>query len=131
MKTKECYLKSIVLRPGDQLKIQGKVASDAERIRIDLGADEDNLALHFNPRWDDAAIVCNSKHESTWGEEERHDNPLQRGATLKILIKLTGNLFEVELPNGEELTFPNREGMEVINYIRVKGDFKITSFKLI
>ncbi|XP_063052285.1 galectin-1-like [Engraulis encrasicolus] len=129
----ECHLKNIVLRPGDQFKVQGKVASDAERFQIDLGADEDNLALHFNPRFkeDDAAIVCNSKHESTWGEEERHDNPFQRGATFKILIKLTDKLFEVELPNGEELTFPNKEGMEVINYIRVKGDFKITSFKLI
>ncbi|XP_042563385.1 galectin-2-like [Clupea harengus] len=128
----ECELKNIVLRPGDQLKIQGKVLSDPERFQIDLGADKDNLSLHFNPRFkDDVAIVCNSKHESVWGDEERHtNNPFQPGTTVTLKVKMTGNLFEVELPNGEEIQFPKREGLDVISYVRVKGDFKLTSFKI-
>lgn len=49
---------------------------------------------------------------------------------MQVRVKLTGNLFEVELPDGEEIQFPNREGLDVINYVRVKGDFKLTSFKV-
>lgn len=39
-------------------------------------------------------------------------------------------MFEVELPDGQEVQFPNRVGMDVITYIRVAGDFKLTSFKI-
>ncbi|KAL2093607.1 hypothetical protein ACEWY4_010919 [Coilia grayii] len=128
----DCELKNIVLRPGDQLKIQGIVFSDAERFEIDFGVDSDNLALHFNPRFkeDETVIVCNSKHECVWGAEQRHGNPFQPGTNVKVIIKLTGNCFEVELPDGEEIQFPNREGLDIINYVRVKGDFKLTSFKI-
>ncbi|KAG5274145.1 hypothetical protein AALO_G00159680 [Alosa alosa] len=132
LKNMECELKNIVLRSGDQLKIQGIIVSDANRFQIDLGTDKDNLAMHFNPRFrDEVVIVCNSKHESTWGDEERHArNPLHPGTMVKVRVKLAGNLFEVELPDGEEIQFPNREGLDVITYVRVKGDFKLTSFKI-
>ncbi|XP_063052281.1 galectin-2-like isoform X2 [Engraulis encrasicolus] len=129
----ECEFRNIDLKAGDQLKIQGKVANDPERFQIDLGADNDNLALHFNPRFqeDDSAIVCNSKHESVWGEEERHEkNPFEPDTAAKIIVKLAGDYFEVELPDGKEIQFPNREGLDIINYVRVKGDFKVTSFKM-
>ena len=49
---------------------------------------------------------------------------------MQLKVKMTGNLFEVELPNGEEIQFPKREGLDVISYVRVKGDFKLTSFKI-
>ncbi|XP_029363958.1 homeodomain-interacting protein kinase 1-like [Echeneis naucrates] len=47
-----------------------------------------------------------------------------------IVLKLTGEMFEVELPNGHEVQFPNRVGIDVISYIRVTGDFNLTSFKV-
>ncbi|AWP18576.1 lgals2 hl14 [Scophthalmus maximus] len=128
-------LKNVELRVGNQLKIKGVILHDAERFQIDLGCDEDNLALHFNPRFHDesdgAVLVCNSRTDGCWGLEKREiDNPLERGADVKIVLKLAGDVFEVELPNGHEVQFPNRVGMDVINYIRVTGDIKLTSFKV-
>ncbi|KAM9391744.1 galectin-2-like [Pholidichthys leucotaenia] len=128
-------LKNADLRAGDELKIKGVILHDAERFQIDLGHDTNDLALHFNPRFHDdtdgAVLVCNSKIAGSWGEEKREIyNPLQKGVEVKIVLKLTGDMFEVELPDGQEVQFPNRVGMDVISYIRVTGDFKLTSFKI-
>jgi hypothetical protein len=47
------------------------------RFQIDLGCDEDNLALHFNPRFNDdtdgTVLVCNSKIAGCWGGWEERD----------------------------------------------------------
>ncbi|CAG5897485.1 unnamed protein product [Menidia menidia] len=131
----ELELKNADLKIGDKLKIKGEILHDAERFQIDLGCDSDDLALHFNPRFHDdadgAVLVCNTKTAGCWGDEKREiHNPLQRGCDVKIELKLSGDMFEVELPDGEEVQFPNRVGMDVISYVRVAGDFKLTSFKI-
>ncbi|XP_041672626.1 galectin-2-like [Cheilinus undulatus] len=128
-------LKNVSLRTGDQIKVKGEVLRDAERFQIDLGYDTDDLALHFNPRFHDdadgAVLVCNSKSAGSWGEEIRDvHNPLHKGAEVKIVLKLAGDTFEVELPDGQELQFPNRAGVDMISYVRITGDFKLSSFKI-
>uniref|UniRef100_A0A3Q2D8V3 Galectin n=1 Tax=Cyprinodon variegatus TaxID=28743 RepID=A0A3Q2D8V3_CYPVA len=133
--SQELELKNVNLRPGDKLKVKGEILHDAERFQIDLGLDSEDLALHFNPRFHDdadgAVLVCNSKTAGCWGDEKREiHNPLLRGSEVKIVLKLSEDVFEVELPDGQEMQFPNRADMDVITYIRVAGDFKLTSFKI-
>ncbi|XP_029688090.1 galectin-1-like isoform X1 [Takifugu rubripes] len=128
-------LKDVILRTGDQLKIRGFVLHDADRFHIDLGNDANDLALHFNPRFHDNAdgsvLVFNSKTAGCWGEERREiPNPLHRGKEVKIVLKLAGDVFEVEIPDDHEFKFPNAESVDVISYIRIGGDFKLTSFKI-
>ncbi|XP_055366817.1 galectin-2-like isoform X2 [Betta splendens] len=131
----ELEVKNAELRAGDQLKVKGVILHDAERFQIDLGCDVDDLALHFNPRFHDdddgAVLVCNSKIAGCWGDEKREtENPLQKGSEVKLALKMNEDVFEVELPGGQEVQFPNRVGLGVISYIRIKGDFKLTSFKI-
>ncbi|XP_054892146.1 galectin-1-like [Poeciliopsis prolifica] len=128
-------LKNVTLQSGDKLKLKGEILHDAERFRIDLGVNSEDLALHFNPRFHDdadgAVLVYNSKTAGCWGSEGREmHNPLQRGSNVKMFLKLSGDGFEVELPGGQKLTFPNRTNMNVITYIHVGGDFKLKSFKI-
>ncbi|XP_061703044.1 galectin-2-like [Syngnathoides biaculeatus] len=123
------------LKVGDQLKIKGEILHDAQRFQIDLGYDSEDLALHFNPRFHDdtdgAVIVCNSKIAGCWGDEKREThNPLHRGTHVKIVLKLSGDMFEVQLPDGREIQFPNRVDTAVINYVRITGDFNITCVKI-
>ncbi|MGH0181810.1 UNVERIFIED_CONTAM: hypothetical protein FKN15_023448 [Acipenser sinensis] len=104
------------------------------RFCIDMGKDSNEMALHFNPRFhDDAAgtvIVCNSKRGGCWGSEQRDPNfPFEKGATIKLTVRVLGNCFEIELPNEHIVTFPNHLSLDKITYIRVKGDLKVTSFK--
>ncbi|XP_072529857.1 galectin-2-like [Salminus brasiliensis] len=132
----EAEMKNVFLRAGDQLKVQGKIYADAKRFQIDLGSSSSELALHFNPRFyeddsDRPVLVCNSRCDNIWDQEQRDTpNPFQPGSTFKVVLKHTGRLFEVKLPDGQEIEFPNRQGMEVISYIRVKGDINLTSFKM-
>ncbi|XP_061892274.1 galectin-1-like [Entelurus aequoreus] len=123
----------INLKVGDQLKIKGEIPHDAERFQIDLGLDAEDLALHFNPRFHDdtAVVVCNSKTAGCWGEERREtQHPLQRGMQVKMVLKMTGQMFEVELPHGHHIYFPNREDLEVMKYLSITGDFKVTCLKM-
>lgn len=39
------------------------------------------------------------------------------------------NEFKVKLPDGHQVTFPNRLGHSHLSYMCVKGGFNITSFK--
>jgi hypothetical protein len=39
-------------------------------------------------------------------------------------------MFKVELPGGQTVEFPNREGASFISYVSVKGDLQISSFKI-
>lgn len=48
----------------------------------------------------------------------------------QVVVTLTEKLFEVKLPDGKVIEFPNRKKVDVITYIRIKGDIKLTSFKL-
>ncbi|KAF3846755.1 hypothetical protein F7725_003833 [Dissostichus mawsoni] len=113
-------MKNLSLTAGDRLKVKGIIQHDAERFKIELGCATDDIALHFNPRFDDDAdgsvIVCNSKTGGSWGDE--------------LELTLAGDVFEVALPDGQHLQFPNRENVDVINYVRIAGDFKLTSFKI-
>uniref|UniRef100_A0AAQ4NUL5 Galectin n=1 Tax=Gasterosteus aculeatus aculeatus TaxID=481459 RepID=A0AAQ4NUL5_GASAC len=128
-------LKNVNIRAGDQLKVKGVIPHNAERFEIDLGCGAEDLALHFNPRFHDdtdgAVLVCNSKAAGSWGSEKREThNPLHRGTDVKMVLKLTGDMFEVELPDGQEVQFPNRGGMDIISYIKIAGDFKLRSLKI-
>ncbi|MBN3302431.1 galectin-2 [Amia ocellicauda] len=130
----EFEVKNMELRVGDKLKVKGRVLEDAERFQIDLGRDPDHLALHFNPRFHDdtdgEVIVCNSKCDGSWGSEQRDRAfPFEKGAEVKLTVKVTGEGFEVELPDNRELFFSDRLGLDTLNYIRVRGHFKVTSFK--
>uniref|UniRef100_A0A4W5Q6K2 Galectin n=1 Tax=Hucho hucho TaxID=62062 RepID=A0A4W5Q6K2_9TELE len=116
--------------------VEGRILHEAQGFQIDLGCDENHLALHFNPRFNDdtdgAVIVCNSKIDGSWGQEERekHMTGFLSPFSLKIVLKLTGDMFEVEMPNGHEIKFPNRHILDVITYVRIRGDLKLTAFKI-
>lgn len=49
---------------------------------------------------------------------------------VQIEVKLVGDVFEVELPNGHGVQFPNREGIDIVSYIKITGDIKLTSIKI-
>ena len=56
---------------------------------LNLGKDDNNLCLHFNPRFDAhgdvSTIVCNSKDAGAWGAEQRESAfPFQPGSVAEV-----------------------------------------------
>ncbi|XP_074727314.1 galectin-2 isoform X1 [Strix uralensis] len=119
------------MKTGDTLKVKGKISDDADSFSINLGCSSSDLALHFNPRFNESVIVCNSRCSKAWQAEHR-DNHLcfSKGSTIKVIIEMLADKFQVKLPDGHEVEFPNRHCYDKISYMSVKGGFRVTSFKL-
>ncbi|XP_051625400.1 16 kDa beta-galactoside-binding lectin [Manacus candei] len=121
------------IEPGECVKVKGKIKSDAKGFAVNVGKDSNTLMLHFNPRFDCHGdintIVCNSKEDGTWGEEDRKaDFPFQHGDKIEMCISFDQTEATVKLPEAE-FKFPNRLGMEKIQYLAVEGDFKVKAIK--
>ncbi|NWS38134.1 LEG2 protein, partial [Probosciger aterrimus] len=119
------------LKTGHSLKIKGKISDDTDGFSINLGCGSKDLAFHFNPRFNESVIVCNSRCSSAWEAEHRDDHLcFSRGSSIKIIIEMLEDKFQVKLPDGHEVEFPNRHCYSKISYMSIKGGFRVTSFKL-
>ncbi|XP_073708234.1 lectin, galactoside-binding, soluble, 2b [Garra rufa] len=121
-------------KAGMAMKVTGKPKSGCEAFSINIGHDADNIALHFNPRFnksgDTNVIVCNS-NQGSWGDEHREPCfPFQQGEEFKLTITFNNDTFYIELPGGTMMSFPNRFGDDVFKHVHVVGDVKVISIKV-
>lgn len=49
---------------------------------------------------------------------------------LQFTVTFESDKFKVKLPDGYQLTFPNRLGHSHLSYLSVLGGFSLSSFKL-
>ncbi|XP_012880403.1 PREDICTED: galectin-2 [Dipodomys ordii] len=123
-------LTNMDMKPGTTLKLKGRIASDASSFTINLGQDKNQLDLHFNPRFSESTIVCNSFSGGSWGPEQRDSNLcFSPGSEVKITVAFQKDEFKVTLPDGYQLTFPNRLGHDHMSYLGL-DQLHLSSFKL-
>ncbi|XP_034968323.1 16 kDa beta-galactoside-binding lectin [Zootoca vivipara] len=132
----ECGLVAthLKLQHGETVEVKGKILSDCKEFVVNLGQDCDNIALHFNPRFDCKGdvntIVCNSMENGEWGEEQREaDFPFEQDGKVQLSFTFLPGEIKVLLAEGHEISFLNRLGLKTIEYIAVEGDFKIRVLK--
>ncbi|XP_068938204.1 galectin-2 isoform X1 [Petaurus breviceps papuanus] len=119
------------LKMGRTLRLKGKIDDDATWFSINLGSGPGNLALHFNPRFEENVIVCNSQNGGSWEKEHRDDHMCFRpGMEIKLTVTFEEDEFQVKLPDGHQVKFPNRGRYSHLPYCCVKGGIRLTSFKL-
>ncbi|XP_067372906.1 beta-galactoside-binding lectin-like [Channa argus] len=123
-------------RTGQTLTITGVPTIKASHFAVNIGTDDNNIALHVNPRFqryeDYKRVVFNSCQGGIWGSEIRGGEfPFCRGTEFKIIIKFTGKEFVVSFSDGSNVVFPNRIGLEEYPFINVHGDCSITSFNIV
>ncbi|XP_048703198.2 16 kDa beta-galactoside-binding lectin-like isoform X1 [Caretta caretta] len=122
------------VQAGECIKVKGKILPEAKGFAVNVGKDRSNLVLHFNPRFDSHGdvnvIVCNSMEDGMWGTEEREtDFPFQQGDKTEICISFDTAELTVKLAGDKEIVFPNRLGLQNIEYLSVEGDFAIKAIK--
>jgi len=55
------------------------------RFSINLGSSSSDLAFHFNPRFNESVIVCNSRRSKAWQAEHRDKHLcFSKGSTTKV-----------------------------------------------
>ncbi|XP_023261572.1 galectin-2-like, partial [Seriola lalandi dorsalis] len=63
-------VKNMTFKEGHEFKIRIKPKDDCNTFAINIGHDSENIAMHFNPRFSDNTIVCNSLSGGCWGDEQ-------------------------------------------------------------
>ncbi|KAM4611326.1 lectin, galactoside-binding, soluble, 2b [Polymixia lowei] len=126
---------NMTFKAGQNFKIRVKPKDDSASFAINIGHDSENLALHFNPRFDSGGdsntIVCNSSSGGCWGDEYREGNfPFVRGEESKFYINFSMDQFTITLPDGSVMFFPNRLGDLKYKHFEVSGDARIIGIKI-
>ncbi|KAJ4948761.1 hypothetical protein JOQ06_020284 [Pogonophryne albipinna] len=125
----------MTFKEGSQFKIRIKPKDDCGSFAINIGHDSENVALHFNPRFDCGGdvntIVFNSLCGGSWGDEAREGNfPFVRGEECKFYINFNMEQFYITLPDGSMLNFPNRLRDVKYKFFDVSGDARIIGIKI-
>ena len=142
------------LNTGSEIIIQGHVPSWFEhqfQINLAFGHQESlfivdtaDLALHFNPRFDDHVIVINSRENGSWGEEKRvtgggefglyredHHLPLRKGHDFELQIDVGVVDFHIRINGVHYADFPRRMSLSDIRLLHVDGQVELTKIEVI
>ncbi|XP_038642139.1 galectin-9B-like isoform X2 [Scyliorhinus canicula] len=124
----QAYLGSI--RPQQKIKVVGTVKPKPYRFTINMKAGySDNIALHINQRFDENAVVRNSRINQNWGAEERDVPflPFVPGQTFEVLIVIQPNCYKVSV-NGRHLFNYNHrlQPLNQIDQLEVTGDISLS-----
>ncbi|VDD94200.1 unnamed protein product [Enterobius vermicularis] len=113
------------------LLIFGCPDKKAKRFVINLLKKNGDIALHFNPRFDEKAIVRNALEAGEWGNEEREGKmPLEKGVLFDLVIKNESYAFQI-LINGERFcSFAHRTDPHNIAGIQISGDMEVTGIQI-
>ncbi|XP_029453275.1 galectin-3-like isoform X2 [Rhinatrema bivittatum] len=113
-----------------KITVVGELLVNSNRFSINLVKDDKNTALHFNPRIRDSrTIVCNTKIDGVWGQEEKQEDnvPFTSGQKFKIDIECEEDYFKVYVDGKHVVTYKARyKPMSDINFLTVTGDFTVT-----
>ncbi|XP_035286263.1 galactose-binding lectin l-1-like isoform X2 [Anguilla anguilla] len=126
---------NISFMPGMKLWVKGAFHFNPQRFSINVGQDEQNIALHCDVRFGYGSsrpvIVMNSRENNEFGEEVRERNfPFQPEQEFEVTIAITDNTFHIILPGNQVLVFPDRLPGQSRNKIWVEGDATIHGISL-
>ncbi|KAG8197114.1 hypothetical protein JTE90_004374 [Oedothorax gibbosus] len=118
--------------PGRAVYISGKIPEDASRFDVNLqcGEADADIALHFNPRWDDSdqgsVLVLNSRDDGAWGDEVREPNVVPSGSDFDMYILCQDDGFCIMLDGDVAVaSFPHRIDCTRITHVSVNGCLEI------
>lgn len=113
------------------LLIFGTVEKKAKRFNVNLLRKNGDIALHFNPRFDEKAVVRNALQANEWGNEEREGKmPFEKGVGFDLAIKNESYAFQIFV-NGERFTsFAHRSDPNDISGLQIQGDIELTGIQI-
>uniref|UniRef100_A0A8C3I6W6 Galectin n=1 Tax=Chrysemys picta bellii TaxID=8478 RepID=A0A8C3I6W6_CHRPI len=121
------------LCPGWSVIVKGEASSNANMFEINFLCNAgDQIAFHFNPRFSDSKIVCNSFLSNRWGPEEVTDTfPLKAKEPFQIEIYSDSDYFHVSIDENKILQYKHRQKqLSAITKLQVVNDVRISSMEI-
>jgi hypothetical protein len=102
-----------------------------KRFNINLLRKNGDIALHFNPRFDEKAVVRNALQAGEWGNEEREGKiPFEKGVGFDLQITNEPYAFQIFV-NGERFaTFAHRSDPNDLAGLQIQGDLELTGIQI-
>ncbi|KAG7256077.1 hypothetical protein CRUP_002290 [Coryphaenoides rupestris] len=97
------HISKMTFKEGAELTISLRLNCDGTRFTIDIGHDSQNIALHVSP-WFDASVI--------------------------VSFNFNKEHFFIKLPDGNTIIFPNRPGDVEYNYLEIREDATMLSYKM-
>ncbi|MBN3322551.1 GRIFN protein, partial [Atractosteus spatula] len=93
---------------------------------------DDKIAFHFNPRFTESDIVCNSFVSNHWGQEERCTTfPFRAEEPFQIEIYSDHENFHVFFDESKIMQYKHRiEDLKTITKVQVVNDINISSVEI-
>ena len=122
------------IRPGLMIYVSGKPHINAHRFSIDFmkRADANDIAFHFNPRFDERTVVRNTLQGGVWGDEERTGPafPFQPGVNFDMIIRIEGNRFLIAINGQHYIEYYHRAlPLQSVDLLHIDGNVTITSVR--
>uniref|UniRef100_A0A6I8NSZ7 Galectin n=1 Tax=Ornithorhynchus anatinus TaxID=9258 RepID=A0A6I8NSZ7_ORNAN len=97
-------------------------------VNLQCGGNDEDIAFHFNPRFEDGNyVVCNTKEKDKWGKEERKMKmPFQKGLPFEIRILVQSSSFLVTVNGSYFLEYQHRLPFHRVDTINVQGSVRLT-----
>ncbi|XP_054849633.1 grifin [Eublepharis macularius] len=121
------------LCPGWSVRVKGETSSSTNTFQINFLCDPgEQVALHFNPRFADSVIICNSFLDNCWGQEVVTDTfPLEPKEPFQIEIYSDQNYFHVFVDENKVLQYEHRhKQLSTIFKVQILDDIQISSVEV-
>ncbi|XP_063809739.1 galectin-9-like isoform X1 [Pseudophryne corroboree] len=116
---------------GTLVVISGTVLPSGDRFAVNFQCGtggNDDIAFHFNPRFDGGIVVCNTKEHQNWGKEEnKRELPFHRGHAFEIRFLVSSHDYKVSVNRNHLLEYHHRVPIHRVNTLAISGCVSLTN----
>ncbi|TDG48153.1 hypothetical protein AWZ03_005328 [Drosophila navojoa] len=109
---------------GHSYLITGRALPDAYRFVINFVLENNDVALHINPRFDEKCVVRNNQVRGSWVREERESTLpflFRRGEYFAIQVLVTQSCYLMSFNGHHMEPFVHRMPYDKVRYLEVLG----------
>ncbi|XP_053707820.1 beta-galactoside-binding lectin-like [Synchiropus splendidus] len=121
---------------GQTLIVKGVADASSTNFQLNICPDENDVALHINPRFNRnnevKTVVCNSYQGGKWGDNRVTGKtfPFQQGKEFTITVAFSPQEFVVTLPDKSNIHYPNYIGKYKYPVLIFEGEASFTSVEI-
>ncbi|XP_067875287.1 galectin-9-like isoform X5 [Heterodontus francisci] len=121
------------LQDGKMVIIQGQVPGHAKRFAVDFQCGSSvkprsDIAFHFNLRYDEGVVVCNTLERECWGSEERKKQiPIPSGSYFEVIFNVRSYCFQVSVNGQHFIEYNHRLAFNRVDTLKVSGDVHVNA----